>query len=145
MACLACGHSSHVHCLLALVLRPGCSRPLDARPYPHPHPRPHPLLPALNPRPHPCPYLLIPLQSRLISYDRAASTAYLSTRAPVHGPLYAVVRQACVRSLSCEFAPGKEGPVLFGDEQAGYTLSYMFQVKDTQVGAPLRARARVMP
>ncbi|CAG8521736.1 7155_t:CDS:10 [Ambispora leptoticha] len=58
--------------------------------------------------------------------------AYIGSRYPQHSQLYSVVRQACVRSLSCEFCQGREGPVLFGDEKNGYILSYMFKIKDSQ-------------
>jgi len=37
-------------------------------------------------------------------------------------------------------APGREGPVLFGDESSGYVFSYIFQVKDAQVGHDTASR-----
>ncbi len=46
--------------------------------------------------------------------------------------LYAMVRQVCVRSLSCEHVPGREGPVIFGQEKNGAVLSYPFQIADSQ-------------
>ena len=46
--------------------------------------------------------------------------------------LYAMVRQVCVRSLSCEHVPGREGPVIFGQETSGAVLSYPFQLADSQ-------------
>ncbi|KAL1923573.1 uncharacterized protein VTP21DRAFT_8553 [Calcarisporiella thermophila] len=63
---------------------------------------------------------------------------YVSSKSPSHPQLYAAVRQACVRSLSCEFLPGREGPVLFGDDQNGYTLSYMFKIHDSQARGHVR-------
>ncbi|ORX99177.1 hypothetical protein K493DRAFT_313327 [Basidiobolus meristosporus CBS 931.73] len=57
---------------------------------------------------------------------------YIGSRSPLHPRLYSALRQACVRSLSCEFCPGREGPVLFGDDKNGYVLSYMFKLKDRQ-------------
>jgi hypothetical protein len=36
-----------------------------------------------------------------------------------------------VTSLSCELSPGREGPVLFGDDRNGYVLSYMFKIHDS--------------
>ncbi|RIA90328.1 vesicle coat protein [Glomus cerebriforme] len=57
---------------------------------------------------------------------------YKGSRYPQDQQLYAAVRQACVRSLSCEFCQGREGPVLFGDDKNGYVLSYMFKIKDSQ-------------
>ncbi len=46
--------------------------------------------------------------------------------------LYAMVRQVCVRSLSCEHVPGREGPVVFGQEANGAVLSFPFQIADSQ-------------
>jgi hypothetical protein len=46
--------------------------------------------------------------------------------------LYAMVRQVCVRSLSCEHVPGREGPVVFGQEGNGAVLSFPFQIADSQ-------------
>ncbi len=42
-----------------------------------------------------------------------------------------MVRQACVRSLSCEVCPGREGPIFFGDDHRGHVFSYTFFVKVT--------------
>ncbi|KAI9297545.1 hypothetical protein K502DRAFT_300784 [Neoconidiobolus thromboides FSU 785] len=64
------------------------------------------------------------------SQDGENDVIYSTTRYPNHPRLYAALRQACVRSLSCEFCPGREGPVLFGNEKHGYTLSYMFKLRD---------------
>ncbi len=41
------------------------------------------------------------------------------------------MRQACVRSLSCEVCPSREGPVLFGDDRRGYVFSYTFFLRDS--------------
>ncbi|CAG8488434.1 11455_t:CDS:2, partial [Acaulospora morrowiae] len=63
--------------------------------------------------------------------DENPMVTYIGSRYPQHSQLYAAVRQACVRSLSCEFCcQGREGPVLFGDDKDGYVLSYMFKIKD---------------
>jgi hypothetical protein len=38
-----------------------------------------------------------------------------------------------LRSLSVEYVgPGREGPVLFGDETTGYSLAYVFKLKDSK-------------
>lgn len=60
------------------------------------------------------------------------SRAYLSTYRPLCSELYSTLRQACVRSLSCEVAPGREGPVLFGDDHQGHVYSYNFSLPDPQ-------------
>jgi len=67
-----------------------------------------------------------------ISDDLENNMTYITTRYPYLSRLYPIVRQACVRSLSCEFCPGREGAIFFGDEQNGYSLSYIFKLKDIQ-------------
>lgn len=67
-----------------------------------------------------------------VSDDIDNNMTYITTRYPYLSRLYPIVRQACVRSLSCEFCPGREGAIFFGDEQNGYVLSYIFKLKDIQ-------------
>lgn len=67
-----------------------------------------------------------------VSHDTAAQTTYATTHHPIRPELYSTIRQACVRSLSCEVCPGREGPLLFGNADAGYTFSYAFFLKDHQ-------------
>ena len=57
---------------------------------------------------------------------------YLSSRFPAED-LYSIVRKCSVRSLSCELSPGKEGALIFSeDEEKFQVLSYMFKIKDSQ-------------
>ncbi|XP_025081597.1 folliculin-like isoform X2 [Pomacea canaliculata] len=67
-----------------------------------------------------------------VSHDDEAELSYFSTQQPHIPQIFMFMRQACIRSLSCEVCPGREGPIFFGDEQNGYVLSYTFYVKDTQ-------------
>eukprot|EP01135_Chromosphaera_perkinsii_P011225 Nk52_evm6s2367 gene=Nk52_evmTU6s2367 len=67
-----------------------------------------------------------------ITNDHGAHISYISSKFPNNANLYSIVRQACVRSLSCEVCPGREGPVLFGDDKSGYIFSYTFKLKDGQ-------------
>ncbi|XP_072045246.1 LOW QUALITY PROTEIN: folliculin-like [Amphiura filiformis] len=73
-----------------------------------------------------------PGQPSFISHDHDAQICYISTQYPRHPQVFTVVRQACIRSLSCEVCPGREGPIFVGDEHNGYVLSYTFFVKDSQ-------------
>ncbi|KAB1265992.1 Folliculin, partial [Camelus dromedarius] len=66
-----------------------------------------------------------------ISHDQETSIKYVSHQHPNHPQLFSVVRQACVRSLSCEVCPGREGPIFFGDEQHGFVFSHTFFIKDS--------------
>ncbi|XP_072102990.1 folliculin isoform X2 [Mobula birostris] len=66
-----------------------------------------------------------------VSLDREASIEYVSHQHPTHPQLFIIVRQACVRSLSCEVCPGREGPIFFGDEQHGFVFSHTFFIKDS--------------
>ena len=54
--------------------------------------------------------------------------------------LYSCVRHVCVRSLSMELVPGREGPVIFGQEDKGLVLSFPFIISDSQA----RGFARTM-
>lgn len=73
-----------------------------------------------------------PGQPNFISHDHDAHISYISTQYPRHPQVFTVVRQACIRSLSCEVCPGREGPIFFGDEHHGYVLSYTFFIKDSK-------------
>lgn len=42
-----------------------------------------------------------------ISHDKETSIKYVSHQHPNHPQLFSIVRQACVRSLSCEVSPGE--------------------------------------
>ncbi|KAI9093769.1 vesicle coat protein [Phlyctochytrium arcticum] len=57
---------------------------------------------------------------------------FISGRYPFQPSTYSLLRQACVQSLSCEFCPGREGPILFGDDTNGCVLSYLFKIRDSQ-------------
>uniref|UniRef100_A0A8D2D9F0 Folliculin n=1 Tax=Sciurus vulgaris TaxID=55149 RepID=A0A8D2D9F0_SCIVU len=59
-----------------------------------------------------------------ISHNKETSIKYVSHQHPNHPQLFSIVRQACVRSLSCEVCPGREGPIFFGDEQHGFVFSH---------------------
>jgi len=67
------------------------------------------------------------------SHDEAARITFVSSQAPENPKIFSMLRQACVRSLSCEVCPGREGPIFFGHEsnQGSHTLSYTFYVKDS--------------
>ncbi|KAG8192841.1 hypothetical protein JTE90_014621 [Oedothorax gibbosus] len=67
-----------------------------------------------------------------ISNDHEARVSYVSSQYPLHPDVFIAVRQACVRSLSCEVCPGREGPIFFGDDQRGHVLSHTFFLKDSQ-------------
>ncbi|GIX72726.1 folliculin [Caerostris extrusa] len=67
-----------------------------------------------------------------ISNDHEARVSYVSSQYPLHPDVFAAVRQACVRSLSCEVCPGREAPIFFGDDHRGHVLSHTFFLKDSQ-------------
>ncbi|XP_067928599.1 folliculin-like [Watersipora subatra] len=67
-----------------------------------------------------------------VSNDQEAKVRYVSSQQPRHEELYSIVRQACIRSLSSEVCPGREGPIFFGDSDSRYVLSYTFYVHDTK-------------
>ncbi|ORE02421.1 hypothetical protein BCV72DRAFT_53192 [Rhizopus microsporus var. microsporus] len=63
---------------------------------------------------------------------------YIGTKTPPQNHLYKAVRLACVRSLTAEFCQGRDGPVLFGDDENGYVMSYMFKLRDSQARGEAR-------
>lgn len=67
-----------------------------------------------------------------VSHDKDVEVSYVSTQRPQHRDVFAMVRQACVRSLSCEVCPGNEGPIFFGDDQQGHAISYTFYIRDNE-------------
>ncbi|XP_014671045.1 PREDICTED: folliculin-like isoform X2 [Priapulus caudatus] len=70
-------------------------------------------------------------QPGFVSNDHEAKVSYVSSQYPCHPEIFSIVRQACVRSLSCEVCPGREGPIFFGDDVRGHVLSHTFFVKDS--------------
>jgi Vesicle coat protein involved in Golgi to plasma membrane transport/Folliculin C-terminal domain len=64
------------------------------------------------------------------SYDGASSTYVISTRYP-EPSLYSAIRRTCVRSLSCEQVPGREGSVVF-EEDSTACFAYVFKIKDAK-------------
>ncbi|CDW54437.1 Folliculin domain containing protein [Trichuris trichiura] len=62
--------------------------------------------------------------------DHKSRISYVGSQFPYHPEVFTIVRHACLRSLSCEICPGREGPIFFGDSVCGYCLCYTFNVKD---------------
>ena len=57
---------------------------------------------------------------------------YISTSSPVDPATYSIVRNATVRTLSCELLPRglTAGELSFGDPVNGYTIAYKFRLPD---------------
>ncbi|BFZ03878.1 hypothetical protein BsWGS_06917 [Bradybaena similaris] len=72
------------------------------------------------------------VQTGFVSHDEEAQVSYVSTQQPYNPQVFSRIRQACIRSLSSEVCPGREGPIFFGDKQCGHVLSYTFYVPDSQ-------------
>lgn len=47
-------------------------------------------------------------------------------------------------SLTAEFCQGRDGPVLFGDDENGYVMSYMFKLRDSQARGEARFYSLMM-
>lgn len=83
----------------------------------------------------------VPEGNGLLSLDDDTNQFYMSTHVPSPNS-YSAVRTACVRSLSCETCPGREGPVIFGsseDPSKEWTFSYMFKLKDSKARGSFRS------
>jgi len=70
-------------------------------------------------------------EERVLMSDEEVSS-YVSCEFPPQSELHTALRQAAVRSLSCEVCPGKEGAIYFGDNARGHVISYTFFVHDSQ-------------
>lgn len=75
------------------------------------------------------------------SIDEKTDCNYISKANPSPNS-YSSVRTSCVRSLSCEICPGREGPVIFDGKSEGginqWTLAYVFKIKDSKARGMLR-------
>ncbi|KAH0537329.1 hypothetical protein FGG08_005845 [Glutinoglossum americanum] len=69
---------------------------------------------------------------------------YLTTRNPPSQTAYSLLRRSCIRTLSCEFLPrAGSGPLVFGDPQAGYTIAYVFRIRDPRARGGRRGYALI--
>ncbi|KAI9838483.1 MAG: hypothetical protein M1838_004566 [Thelocarpon superellum] len=61
----------------------------------------------------------------------AHTLTYISARQPASRDAHSMLRRSCIRTLSCEQLPrANKGPLFFGDDCAGYTISYVFRLAD---------------
>lgn len=70
---------------------------------------------------------------KYLSNEHETRTSFLSAQQSLMQDIGNLLKHACVRSLSCEVHPGKEGVCYFGDEYRGHVLSHTFTLKDAQV------------
>ena len=87
----------------------------------------------------------LPETQGFVSADEATDTVFVSKRTIAES--YSVVRQACIRALSCEWSPkerpsARSGlqltPVLYGNSAIGFSLSLMFRVVDSRARGAVR-------
>jgi hypothetical protein len=71
----------------------------------------------------------IDLDQSLVSKDE--STCYVTTRTPLQQDLAFLLKQAAVRSLSCEETSKEGGTMYFGDNERGHVLSHTFALQDS--------------
>lgn len=70
---------------------------------------------------------------KYLSNEHETRTSFLSAQQSLMQDIGNLLKHACIRSLSCEVHPGKEGVCYFGDEYRGHVLSHTFTLKDAQV------------
>lgn len=71
-------------------------------------------------------------RSGMWSEDTESNANFLSTQVAVIGDIVPLIKQAAVRSLSCEVSGNHDGNlVFFGDATHGHVLSYTFQIHDS--------------
>ena len=66
---------------------------------------------------------------------------YISMKTPRAQSRFRTLRESCLRSLSIELIPGKTGSVLFGNQESGYTIAYIFRVPDSRARGGCRLYA----
>ena len=67
-----------------------------------------------------------------VSFDDDHSFKFVSSCDSKMDTVDGVIKQSCVRSLSCEIYPeGREGVIYFGDDYRGHVLSCCFVLKDS--------------
>ncbi|XP_072757656.1 folliculin [Anoplolepis gracilipes] len=69
---------------------------------------------------------------KYLSNEHETRTSFLSAQQSLMQDIGNLLKHACIRSLSCEVHPGKEGVCYFGDEYRGHVLSHTFTLKDAQ-------------
>ncbi|XP_066592727.1 folliculin isoform X2 [Prorops nasuta] len=69
---------------------------------------------------------------KFLSNEHETRTSFLSAQQSLLQDVGNLLNHACIRSLSCEVHPGKEGVCYFGDEYRGHVLSHTFTLKDAQ-------------
>lgn len=69
---------------------------------------------------------------KYLSNEHETRTSFLSAQCPLTQDIGNLLKDACIRSLSCEVYPGKEGICYFGDDYRGHVLSQTFTLKDAQ-------------
>ena len=90
------------------------------------------------------------VQSASVTSDASSSChthilTYLSLRGPPNPSDYALLRSSSIRTLSCELLPRglSSGPICFGDDEAGYTIAYIFRLPDPMARGKRRSYALV--
>ncbi|XP_067613630.1 folliculin [Eurosta solidaginis] len=72
-------------------------------------------------------------KNAIYSKDTESGATFLSTQTASLADVQVLIKQAAVRSLSCEVSSNKDGCfVFFGDSTRGHVLSHTFQVSDMQ-------------
>jgi folliculin len=79
-----------------------------------------------------------------LSFESVLNCYLISHRNPQ--PLfYSKIRTACIRSLSCEVTPNREGPLLFCEEaDCLCALSYVFRISDSQARGFTRSYSLIL-
>ncbi|KAL7640006.1 UNVERIFIED_CONTAM: hypothetical protein RMT77_009420 [Armadillidium vulgare] len=77
-------------------------------------------------------------KAAIITNDDENHVSFVSSQFPLQDEVFTSLRQAGIRSLSCEVYSEREGPIYFGDHLRGHVISYTFFLKDTQARGFLR-------
>ncbi|XP_035695172.1 folliculin-like isoform X1 [Branchiostoma floridae] len=75
-----------------------------------------------------------------VSKDPDTKISYVSSQYPEHPQLFSIVRQACVRSLSCEIVRRRTDPAVLSDDVAEKRLRHLLLEKCGTQGVPFHNR-----
>jgi hypothetical protein len=83
--------------------------------------------------------------SSFLPQTHTHTLTYVTTRQPTSPVSYSLLRRSCIRTLSCETLPrsAPNGPLYFGDPVAGYTIAYVFRLKDPSARGRRRTYALI--
>lgn len=95
--------------------------------------------------PPPPPSILLAAEGQTGPSEHSHRLRYVTTRQPASQHAYLLLRRSCIRTFSCENLPrgAGAGPLVFGDAEAGYSVTYIFRLPDPRARGHRRTYALI--